>query len=227
MTFYVQTWDEYYTHVLTLGIVSGPVEGLLTLCAVFAFTAYMGGGSFWHRSMLETVGVPKLGVIPDAVYELPFTSWYMVYGAIVLLFATVSSILNVMNVRRSRGEDPVAPLRGLLPFVVMWILTPSYLYLQPTIRQNHLVPFVIYVGVVNAYSVGQMIVAHLLKKEFPMGNVLIWPLAVATLDGLGPNLGLWPSALGDDIYQIAFAFMALGMAIGVYGSFVVSQKLFC
>lgn len=223
MTFYVQTWDEYYTHVLTLGIVSGPVEGILTLCAVFMFTAYMGGGSFWHRPMLETIGVSQFSFLPDAVYQLPFTSWYMIYGALMLFFATGSSIVNVMQARRARVENPITPLFGLLPFAQMWTLTPLYLYLQPNILANHLVPFVMYVGIVNAYSVGQMIVAHLLKTKFPRSNILMLPLAVAVIDSLGPHLGLWPSSLGDDIYQVAFVFTALGMSIGVYASFVVSH----
>ncbi|EEA19544.1 Phosphotransferase [Talaromyces marneffei ATCC 18224] len=220
MTFYVQTWDEYFTHVLTLGIISGPVEGILTLCAVFSFTAYMGGGSFWHRPMLATIGVSQPSFLPDALYELPFTSWYMIYGAFMLFFATGSSIINVMKARRARRENPITPLFGLLPFTYMWILTPAYLYLQPSIRENHLVPFLIYVGIVNAYSVGQMIVAHLLKTSFPRSNVLILPLVVGVVDSLGPYLELWPSLLGDDIYQVAFVFATLGLAVGVYASFV-------
>jgi ethanolaminephosphotransferase len=224
MTFYVQTWDEYYTHVLTLGIVSGPVEGVLTLCVVFAFTAYMGGASFWHRPMLETIGIPKYDTIPENIYNMPFTSWYMVYGAIVLFFATGSSIANVMSVRRQRGQDPFKPLAGLLPLVAMWILTPAYLYLQPTILENHLIPFVLYVGISNAYSVGQIIIGHLLKTDFPMNNGLIYPLLFGVVDSLGPHLGLWPSILGDDIYQVAFVFLALGMAIGVYASYVVGYE---
>ena len=31
----------------------------------------------------------------------------------------------------------------------------------------------------------------------------------------------WPSALGDGVYQVAFMFSCLGLAFGVYGSFVV------
>ncbi|KAL1987705.1 hypothetical protein VTN96DRAFT_2545 [Rasamsonia emersonii] len=220
MTFYVQTWDEYYTHVLTLGIVSGPVEGVLTLCVVFAFTAYMGGASFWHRSMFETIGIPKSDMIPENIYNMPFTSWYMVYGAVVLFFATGSSIANVISVRRQRGQDPFKPLTGLLPLVAMWILTPVYLYLQPTILENHLVPFVLYVGIMNAYAVGQIIIAHLLKTDFPMNNALLYPLAFGVIDSLGPHLDLWPSLLGDGVYQVAFVFTALGVAIGVYASFV-------
>src|SRR4051812_7126099 len=69
MTFYTQTWEEYHTHTLTLGIVSGPVEGILTICAVYAITAVKGGGSFWQQSLLQTIGVSKHAFIPDAVYD--------------------------------------------------------------------------------------------------------------------------------------------------------------
>ncbi|KAE8156764.1 ribosomal protein S27-domain-containing protein [Aspergillus tamarii] len=220
MTFYVQTWDEYYTQVLTLGIISGPVEGVLTLCLVFGLTAYMGGGSFWHQSMLETVGVPKLDAIPEQLYDMPFTQWYLVYGAIVLFFATGSSIVHVMQIRRERGQDPIAPLFGLIPLVAVWVLVPAYLYLQPTILENHMVPFALYVGLVNAYAVGRMITAHLVKASFPYFNVLLCPLALAVFDSAGPVFGLWPSTLGSGDGQIAFMYACLGLAIGVYGSFI-------
>ncbi|KAF9888375.1 hypothetical protein FE257_008653 [Aspergillus nanangensis] len=220
MTFYVQTWDEYYTQVLTLGIISGPVEGVLTLCTVFGFTAYMGGGSFWHRPMLETFGAPKLEFIPQEVYDMPFTQWYIIYGAIILFFATGSSIVNVMQVRKQRGQDPIAPLYGLLPLAAVWTLVPAYLYLQPGILENHLVPFLLYVGLVNAYSVGRIITAHLVKGNFPYLNVLLFPLAFGVLDSLGPVLALWPSVLAEGGRQVAFVYVCLGLTVGVYGSFI-------
>ncbi len=88
LTFYVQTWEEYHTHTLTLGLVSGPVEGILTLCIVYAFTAVVGGGSFWHQSLLKSIGVDKSGFIPDTLYKFAWTDWYMVYGGVVLVFNT-------------------------------------------------------------------------------------------------------------------------------------------
>ncbi|RHZ56005.1 aminoalcoholphosphotransferase [Aspergillus thermomutatus] len=222
MTFYVQTWDEYYTQVLTLGIISGPVEGVLTLCTVFAFTAYQGSGSFWHRPMLETIGVPKLDMIPAHIYEMPFTQWYLIYGAIILFFATGSSIVHVMKVQAERGKDTVKPLYGLIPLVTMWTLAPVYLYLQPTILEHYTVPFMLFVGLINAYAVGNMIVAHLIKASFPFFNIIIGiaPLALAVLDSAASLVGLWQSVLGNGPGQIAYLFVCLGLAIGVYGSFV-------
>lgn len=131
-----------------------------------------------------------------------------------------------MQARHERGEDALIALAGYLPFIATWTLIPAYLYLQPTILHHHLIPFIIYVGLINAYSVGQMIVAHLTKADFPYQNVLILPLLFGVVDSLGPVLQLnvgfgWPSALGYGMYQVSFMFMCLGLAIGVYGSFVV------
>lgn len=219
-TFYIQTWDEYHTHTLTLGIVSGPVEGVLTLCIVYFVTFLKGGGSFWQLPMLPALGVPKTSFIPDFLYHKAWNEWYMVYGAVVLAFNTVSSAMNVMKIRKERGEDPTKALPGLLPAALHWATIPAYLWLQPTILHQHLIPFIFYVGLINAYSVGQIIVSHLVKDRFPYQNVLVVPLAWSILDSLGLKLGLWPSALGDGVYQVAFVFLCMGLGFGVYGSFV-------
>ncbi|RDL36135.1 CDP-alcohol phosphatidyltransferase [Venustampulla echinocandica] len=226
LTFYVQTWDEYHTKTLTLGIVSGPVEGIVMIIGIFIFTAIKGGGSFWQQSMFRTVGIPQYAFIPEYVYEMPFTEWYIVQGGVVMGFNTIQSCLTVIKARRARGDKSRGALLGLVPFAVTWTLIPAYLYLNPNILNNHLVPFVFLAGLINAYSVGQIITAHLVKLDFPYYNVLVLPLTYAVFDSLGPflteHIGIgWPSALGDGEYEVAYMFCMLGMAIGVYGSFVV------
>jgi ethanolaminephosphotransferase len=226
LTFYVQTWDEYHTHTLTLGLVSGPVEGIITLCIVYAITAVKGGGSYWQQPMLPAFGVPFTAALPKAAYTMDFGDFYMLYGTVVLGINTYQSIQNVLKARRARGDAPYDALLGLLPFAGSWALIVSYLALNPEILHAHLVPFVFLVGLLNAYSVGQMITAHLTKSEFPYQNIIALPLLFGVVDSLGPilqaRLGFgWPSALGDGVYQVAFMFSCLGLAIGVYGSFVV------
>lgn len=133
----------------------------------------------------------------------------------------------MIKARRARGDRSRGALLGLLPFFFTWTLIPAYLYLNPEILYNHLVPFVFFAGLVNAYSVGQMITAHLVKLPFPYTNVLNLPLVYGVFDSAGPflkeTIGFgWPSALGGGVYQVAYLFCMLGIAIGVYGSFVVS-----
>lgn len=228
MTFYTQTWEEYHTKTLTLGIVNGPVEGVLILVSVYALTGYMGGGSFWQQSMFATFGVPKFLGIHDSIYNLSFTEWYMVQGLVMLVFNTVESARNVIKARRARGDRSRGALFGLVPFFGTWAWVVAYLWLQPVILTQHVVPFGVFTGMVNAYSVGQIITAHLVRLRFPYWNVLVLPLACGVIDSFGPVLQAhigwasgWPSALGDGIYQVSFMFLLLGMAIGVYGSFVV------
>lgn len=132
----------------------------------------------------------------------------------------------MIEVRKERKKDAVTPLMGLLPIFITWIFVALYLYQEPIILEQHLIPFTFYIGLINAYSVGQIITAHLTKNpEFPMQNILILPLGLAVFDSLGPTLGLWPSVLGSGTYQIAFMFSCLGLAVGVYGSFIVSLLL--
>ncbi|EHA46412.1 hypothetical protein MCOR27_001037 [Pyricularia oryzae] len=226
LTFYVQTWDEYHTKTLTLGIVNGPVEGVLTIVVVFILTGYLGGASFWQQPMLPTLGVPVFEFLPSFLYKLSFTQIWMVQGTLVLVHNTLESCRNVIKARRAQGDRSRYALVGLLPFFGTWSCILAYLFLQPNIRQGHLVPFALFAGIVNAYSVGQIITAHLVHLKFPYTNVLTLPLAWGVVDSLGPWLlstfGFgWPSALGDGVYQVAFMFCLLGMAIGVYGSFVV------
>ena len=132
-----------------------------------------------------------------------------------------------MKARRERGLHARHALLGLLPFAGSWVLILAYLLLQPTILHHHLVPFTFFVGLINAYSVGQIITAHLVVLDFPYQNILVLPLLYGIVDSLGPvllrsplALG-WPSALGDGTYQVAFIFTCLGLAVGVYASFVV------
>lgn len=188
----------------------------------------MGGASFWQQSMFATLKIPQTLGIPQQIYDLSFTQWYMVQGSVVLVLNTVESARNVIRARRARGDRSRWALFGLLPFFGTWVLVVAYLYLQPVIRTQHLVPFTILAGLINAYSVGQVITAHLVKLPFPYWNVLALPLGYGVIDSLGPILqehvgwaSGWPSALGNDVYQVAFMFCMLGTAIGVYGSFVV------
>ncbi|KAK5998717.1 putative CDP-alcohol phosphatidyltransferase class-I family protein C22A12.10 [Cladobotryum mycophilum] len=226
LTFYVQTWDEYHTKTLTLGIVNGPVEGVLLVCGVYILTGLLGGAHIWQQSALRAFGIPESLGIPKMLYELSFTEWYMVQGGIVLVFNTFESSLNVIRARRARGDRSRGALLGLLPFFGIWSLIVAYLALQTNILYHHVVPFLLFATLVNSYSVGQIITAHLVKMDFPYWNILVLPLIWGVADSLGPTLQSkfgfgWPTALGDDVYQTAFVFCMLGTALGVYGSFVV------
>jgi ethanolaminephosphotransferase len=61
------------------------------------------------------------------------------------------SAMNVMEARRARGQQARNALYGLLTFGAAWTLIPAYLFLQPIILHQHLVPFIFYAGLINAF----------------------------------------------------------------------------
>lgn len=181
--------------------------------------------------MLPTLGAPDLPFLPDFIQDMPFSQWNLVYGGLILGFNILQSSQNVIKARRAKGL-PVAPaLAGLLPFASLCVMVPAWLYLRPVILREHLVPFLFFLGACFAYQVGLIITAHLTKSPFPFFNILLVPIFAGLVDSLGPilreHLGTrfggigWPSALGEGTYAVAYVFLCLGLAMGVYGSFVV------
>ncbi|CCX04944.1 hypothetical protein FPQ18DRAFT_380735 [Pyronema domesticum] len=218
--FYLTTWEEYHTGTLYLGIVSGPVEGVLTLCGVYFMTA-IKGGSFWHRPALAEMGIDAEWM-PVEAKNMTFITWWLVYGGVMLGFNVVQSSINVIRARNAKGLSAIPALMGLAPFFVTWAAIPGWLYLRQEILKQHLIPFLFFVGIAFAYQVGLIITAHLTKSPFPFVNVLFMPIVAGLLDAAGPALGLgWKSVLGEGHYEIAYVFACLGLAIGVHGSFVV------
>lgn len=229
--FYLTTWEEYHTGTLYLGLVSGPVEGVLTLCILYIVTAFTGG-SYWQKPALEALGLPRPEWLPAFFRDMDFAMSTLVYGGIILTFNVIQSSQNVIRARRSKNLSVGSALLGLVPFFTTWACIAVWLGLRPDILTQHLIPFLFFVGIAFAYQVGLIITAHLTKSPFPFFNVLFFPIGFGMLDAAGPWLlnfcsfyGLgkwgWKSVLGDGEYEIAYVFACLGLAIGVHGSFIV------
>ncbi|TGZ83737.1 ethanolaminephosphotransferase [Ascodesmis nigricans] len=218
--FYLTTWEEYHTGTLYLGIVSGPVEGVLTLAAVYAWTAVKGGGSYWQQPMLKTLGIDD-SWLPESLRGMSWAHTYLAYGGLMLSFNVISSCISVYRTRRSQNRSPWPALAGLLPFFLPWLFIPLWLHLRP-ILFDHLIPFLLFIGIASAYQVGLIITAHLVRAPYPYTNVLFIPMIFGIFDALAPSIVPgWKSALGDGHYVVAYMFMCLGVCFGVHGSFIV------
>ena len=136
----------------------------------------------------------------------------------------------MIKVRYSKKLPIGEALAGLIPFLTLVTTAPIWLALRPTILKEHLLPFMFFLGASFAYQVGLIIVAHLTQSPFPFFNAMLLPIFIfiGMLDSMGPFLlwhtsGIigWPSALGDGHYQVGYVFLCMGLALGIYGSFVV------
>jgi len=134
-----------------------------------------------------------------------------------------------VKICRSKKLAVGEALAGLLPFFSLATMVLIWLSLRPVILREHLLTFMFFLGVCFAYQVGLIIVSHLTMGPFPFFNILLLPIFAGMADAAGPFLreytgGIigWPSALGDGPYEVAYVFLCMGLASGVYGSFVVS-----
>lgn len=224
--FYLTTWEEYHTGTLYLGRVSGPVEGVLLMCIIYVITA-LKGGSLWQTPLQDIMG-GRIPGLPDFLQRMPLNNWYLVIGGLILGLNSIQSSLNVVKARRSKNLPVGEALAGLLPFLSMATMVPIWLALRPVILREHLLPFMFFLGACFAYQVGLIIVGHLTMSPFPFFNILLLPIFAGMVDAAGPFLreytgGIigWPTALGSGQYEIAYVYLCMGLALGVYGSFMV------
>ena len=141
----------------------------------------------------------------------------------------------MIKVHRSKKLPVGEAFAGLIPFLTLVTMSSIWLALRPKILKEHLLPFMFFLGASFAYQVGLIIVAHFTQSPFPFfkGMLLTIFIFIGMMDSMGIFLlqytsGIigWPSALDDDHYQVGYVFLCMGLALGVYGSFVVGTHTF-
>ncbi len=122
-TFFVTTWEEYYTHKLDLPWINGPTEGLL-LGASINFATWWYGRSWWHGDEMFTFISSFLPLnVLDVLTELcskvgisyPIQNYNLVVFASVLTCVREVS-MKVKDIVRVYG---IKSIKTLLPMIVL------------------------------------------------------------------------------------------------------------
>lgn len=92
------------------------------------------------------------------------------------------SSLNVVDARRKANKPIVPALLGLAPFFIMSGIAWLFLSHHEEIVHQHLLPTMLYLGIVFAYTVGTIIIGHVAKKDFPYWNITFLPLLAGLAD---------------------------------------------
>ncbi len=173
--FYLTTWEEFHTGTLFLSAFSGPVEGILMIVFIYAFTGAVGGPIFWDRGILNVTGLAKIDFVSQHLgrFNLPLNDSFLVFALFGLLGNIVGSYGNVVAARKSRNQSVFTPLFGLLPLVlqiganIAWIAANrAFILAEP----RAFLPFLSYWGLTFAYNVGLLITAHVTKAPFLTGT---------------------------------------------------------
>jgi ethanolaminephosphotransferase len=221
--FYLTTWEEFHTGTLYLSAFSGPVEGILMICVIYLITGLSASGSqFWDRGILNVSGLEKMPWVVKNLrdWNLPLNDAFMTFGLFALGANVLASYSNVAKARRSRKESAFTPLAGLFPLIVLlaslafWSGGNSA---QILADGQSFVALYLAFGLMFAYSVGLLIVAHVTKAPFPyFKNVaLFWAI-----------MGAWDANLQEPVIQNTLggirlaAYSILGLSLALYGHFV-------
>jgi ethanolaminephosphotransferase len=90
--------------------------------------------------------------------------------------------MNVIKACR-KANKPIAPaLSGLLPFFAISGIAYLFLIHHEEIVYNHILPTMLYLGTVFAYTTGTISVNHVAKKKFPYWNITFLPLVLGLVD---------------------------------------------
>ncbi|KZT42602.1 Choline/ethanolaminephosphotransferase [Sistotremastrum suecicum HHB10207 ss-3] len=220
--FYLTTWEEYYTGQLFLGVISGPVEGILLITSIFVVSGIYGP-SIWDTPILRVLHLENVGFLSNSVLNLGINEVFLVLCGFGLAFNVVTSCANVTrSIKQKRTTATRPPLLNLLPFVVtmglhvVWLSapTPTKSFIVPS---PLLLPFLASWGLQFAHQVGRMILAHVTGQGFPWwDSTWIW-LSLASLDVYTPVLFGRSSLVQSSV---------TGVQLVVYSTLVLSFILY-
>lgn len=219
-SFFLTTWEEYHTHVLFLSSFSGPVEGILIICALYTCAGAFGSGVF-VQGVLNVLRVSHIDWVRTHI------AWANVpLGDLVMLFACLGLLVNAWqayrNVRghcRSQHMSTLAPLAGLVPFVIQIVSHMAWASgrdAQVMVHGHLFMAFLMTWGLSFAYLVGLVILAHVCRTPYPYWNVFMLPSMVLGLDAWLPQ----PILQATLPKTVQCVYYVLGLTIAGYAYFV-------
>lgn len=168
--FYASTWEEYHTHTLYLSEFSGPVEGILIICAFYIVTGIVGP-SIWNTHLFDL----DLKSINMGTVSISTQTLYVVGGLGQLYFNTVSAMRNVAKhyqldvklLKSKTAKSTDLAFFGLVPFFAYYAAILLLVTFYPEIVTDYGFALVLNIGLTIAFSVGRIILAHLTIQDFP------------------------------------------------------------
>lgn len=222
LNFYLTTWEEYHTGTLYLSAFSGPVEGILMICGIYLLTGTSQHGSrFWDRGILGITHLERIPYIARTFknWNVPLNDAFLSFGALGLLANIAASYSNVAKARRARKQSALTPIAGLFPVTallacfVLWMTAGGARIMAD--GQAYVALYCAF-GLMFAYTVGLLIVAHVTKARFPYVNLAIGLAILGTVDARLPIPLLQSSLSGVR----AAAYGVLLLSFVLYGHFV-------
>ena len=211
MNFYLSTWEEYHTHKLFLSEFSGPVEGILMIICGFILSGIFGPEVCWKVPIYK---------INDKYTVESFHLMFAVCG-IALIFNVIYAQKNVAvyykntssskfeaSAKISESNQQLVPFFAFFGIIFIVSLLESRFINLISILSN---------GLVFAFIVGRIIVAHLTIQDFPLFNL---PTLLPLLSYVIFLISKYAFGNNSDTVITYISLLQLGISIGIHGSFL-------
>lgn len=209
---FFSSWEQYHTGVLYLGYFNGPTEGIVIACLCMVLSGIFGPG-FWRRPAYDIFGQTSKLILGDVKMDRLF----LIGIVFALFFVHIPfCVYNVYIARRAKGLSTVSTLIQWIPILVFtasaagWLMAPQSIVLQ----DNHLVLFAFFLCLVFGRMTTKIILAHLLKQDFPMFTVMLIPLVLGALLVNGPSFGL--GQLISPVNELTTLWVSLSISAVLY-----------
>ncbi|XBW38720.1 hypothetical protein QEN19_004307 [Hanseniaspora menglaensis] len=211
MNFYLSTWEEYHTHKLFLSEFSGPVEGILMIIGSFALTGIFGPDIVWRMKIYQI----------NEHFCIETFHLLFVFCGLALVFNVIYAQKNVAIFYKEHTSSKSECERKiknsniqLLPFFAFFAI----IFMVSILDSRFInLPFIFANGLIFAFVVGRIIVAHLTIQKFPLYNLpTLLPLVTYTLSAFASHVLGYKS---DSVITYLSLFQ-LGLALGIHGSFL-------
>ncbi|VVT49627.1 uncharacterized protein SAPINGB_P002363 [Magnusiomyces paraingens] len=197
---YLSTWETYHTHVLYLGYLNGPTEGII-IAVIMMLISGAYGIQVWNNPISSVFSAPMqtlfslfMGGSPYQVGQLPLKDLWVAFVFWGVLIGHVPVCLyNVYQYKRANKESFTATLPNLIPIVIaslsvyLWLWSPYSIILS----DNHIVLFTLAMSLVFGRMTTTIILAHLTRQPFPYWSTPMTPLVIGA--GLF-RFFRWPSS---------------------------------
>ncbi|KAF8456207.1 CDP-alcohol phosphatidyltransferase-domain-containing protein [Terfezia claveryi] len=215
---FFSTWETYHSHVLYLGYINGPTEGLIIGCLLMAASGWYGP-DMWMVKASSVLGFES--ILGDYTFR---DLWVPALTVAVFVGHIPACVMNVIAARR-RDSLPVLPVfLEWIPMITFtasccaWLFSPY----STLLVENHLILFCLTTSFVFGRMTTKIILSHLTRQPFPYWTMMLVPLIVGAALVNGPYVGLPALTPAFELLYLRLSFLFSAIVYGHWAKMTIN-----